>query len=154
MRLGILLLAGMAAWGCGCDALPSAVNGWARSEKVFVGRVESVSEGRIVLRVGEGFKGTSAGEQVVLDHRSNGCIRVSVDTPAAVMYVTNGELEMCGRSRTLDRAADDLKFLRKGWTSLETNRLSGVVRERDKPVAGVVVHSLCAVSSRRSIGRR
>jgi hypothetical protein len=143
-----------AAWGCSCGDYPSAKEAWAGARLVLVGTVEksdpAVVEGRIGsgeqvawVRVQEAFKGVKKDQVLELRGELSSCFGGYTEGATLLLYLFPGAKHgtwvapACHRSRTLDRAADDLQFLHGLPDSARGNRVSGTVAlYEDDPVKG------------------
>lgn len=137
MRLFLILgIVSAPAWNCSCDSFPSAKEAWLESTLVFAGRVEKTAlerappEQTAWVRVTEPFKGVELGQVVEVWNQFGERFH---DGRELVFYLFPGAkpgtwiAPYCHRTRGLDGAPDDLKFLRELPASAVGNRVSGVV---------------------------
>jgi hypothetical protein len=149
--IGLSLFIVGQAWGCVCAAWPSAKDAWADSPVVFLGSVERTDPGgdfeelvgrqqSVWVRVDEPFKGAQKDQTFELKQGNNDCAPKFKTGERVVFYLDRREKSGvwvapgCGRTRTLESAADDLLFLRKLPASAKRSRLSGEVEVYENAV--------------------
>jgi hypothetical protein len=129
------------AWGCSCTGWPSASDAWRKSPAVFVGEVERaepdgdrvLTEQKAWARVVEPFKGARKDQIFELHQPGHNCAGKFRTGQRMLFYIfprsegEGWEAPGCWRTRSVERAGDDLLFLRKLPGSAEGNRLSGDV---------------------------
>lgn len=139
----MLLLPAASAMACTCGGYPSPAEAFNSATAVFVGRVVretsepdkswDVAQTAVTL-VEESFKGTRVGAEIVFTQPNNTCTP-TFDAGARQLFYANYSKKTktwtvygCGRGSDLERAADDLLYLRALPLSAERNRVSGMLR--------------------------
>lgn len=157
--LGILLFSPDLVMACSCAGTPSVCGAYASAEAVFVGTVTRVENtvakarngrerlaGQVAyVQVDEAFKGTKE-PQFIFRSYGTSCDARYEEGQRRLFYATYNKedkswsIGACGRSATLQYAADDLLYLRGLPASAEKSRIAGDLKTRDqKPLMGVKV---------------
>ena len=153
MRWLFLFLSAFPVWACQCARWPSAKEAWLESPLVIAGRVERTdpevalgvpyaprpSRQAAWLHVEEAFKGAKMGQTVLLEQPLGSCTGHYQAGERYVFYLQPSsaragawEARGCHRTRLLEDAGDDLRFLRALPKSAEGTRLSGTVNLYEK----------------------
>jgi len=146
-------LAAASASACSCGGYPSPAEAHDGATAVFVGRAvratpasleeANYAEQTVVARVEEAFKGTQAGTEITFRQPAHNCAPKFESGGRFLFYAsrdpkTNAwEVYGCGRGSDLERAADDLLYLRALPLSAQRNRVSGMLQHyEDGPDKG------------------
>lgn len=149
----LLLLSAARAAACDCVGYPSPAQAFESATAVFVGTVVGVKsevegepvygEQTAVLRAEEVFKGLQAGGEITLRQPGHNCAPKYKTGWRGLFYANYDpktkawEVYGCGRNSQLERAADDLLYLRALPLSAQRNRVSGTLgRYEDGPGRG------------------
>jgi protocatechuate 3,4-dioxygenase beta subunit len=167
------------AWACSCGYHPSAKEAWLDSPLVFVGIVDKTDlkitgEGQHTsgeqvaqVRVTEVFKGVMKDQVLELRDRFSSCFSGFHEGTELLFYLHPGEkpgtwiAPACHRSRSIEHAVDDFRFLRALPASALGNRVSGLVYlwepgvdggvDRDHSMAGVRVRAVNASDTHETV---
>lgn len=140
--IALIAILSAPAWACSCVGSPSAKDAWLDSPLVFIGVVDKTNptlsrQGLMSghqsawVRVTEPFKGVKKDQVLELRDQFSSCFAGFLNRTTILFYLHPGEkagtwvAPPCHRSRSLDEAADDLKFLRGLPASAQGNRVSG-----------------------------
>ncbi|MDP8983359.1 MAG: carboxypeptidase-like regulatory domain-containing protein [Acidobacteriota bacterium] len=150
----LAIICAPAAWACSCAGYPSAKDAWLDSPLVFVGFVKKTDpkitsergmsgEQTTWVGVTEPFKGVKKDQVLELRDQFSSCFGGFREGTALLFYLYPGQKKdtwvapACHRSRSINDAADDLKFLYGLPASARGNRVSGTVQLwEDDPVKG------------------
>jgi hypothetical protein len=165
LTIFLLLLSAARAEGCTCG-VESPADAFDGATAVFVGRVvrtaeheaDKVSEAgqTAVALVEESFKGARVGREIVFEQPNSTCTP-TFDAGERLLFYANYAKKTktwtvygCGRTSNLERAADDLLYLRALPLSAERNRVSGMLEHyEDGPDRGFkLVERLAGVKVR------
>lgn len=154
--LALLLLTAPAVYACSCGSYPTVCEAYQRADAVFIGVVQRAITKTVKLQDGKeypvgqvahiqiekSFKGVAQPE-VVFRTEGSSCDTFYEEGQRRLFYAYyNRETKSwgvppCGRSRTIDRAADDLLYLQGLPKSASTTRLSGELgHSEDDPEKG------------------
>lgn len=154
-------------WASICIEWPSAKDAWKETPVIFVGIIDSIKLGKLLIdidlelpeqiasvRVLEPFKGVETNQILSIKHvlyEDSGYLVSGQQMLFYLMPNDDGSWNIpgCHRTTRIDNAADDLAFLRRLPNSAEGNRISGTVElyensldkgfSRIKALAGVKV---------------
>lgn len=138
------------ASGCPCLGIPSPQQALFEANAVFIGTVtridlntrfsdlnENDTSQRVFVRVEEAFTGTRTGAVFVLDQPGRKCTPKFNVGGKYLLYANfdkkgkTWEVSGCGRTALVERATDDLHYLRALPKALGRTRISGVVEHFD-----------------------
>lgn len=143
---------------CSCFGSTSPCGAFLTSDAVFVGTVTSVKQqpmklegedvnGQVaVVQVDEAFKGVKASELIFHSYETS-CDMTYKEGQRWLFYATYDKKQRsyyvagCGRTRSLERAANDLLYLRALPGATEKTRIAGVLWNQgdNQPLMGVKV---------------